>query len=371
MIKHLDPNKYELFLYTPFCHSEAMKNDFLRFCKSFTIIPMEQIRNASTCSTSIKDFTRISQIRYNDFKKILIKDKIDILHVNTSVFPHILNQVKDGTSIKIVTHVREQIPYYDNGLVQKYMIRQIYDNSDAIISISDQETLPFAGHHNLKVIPNPFDFSKIDSIYPELRSRYKISDSCVLVGMLGQFSRHKGQHIFVETLANLKKMELIMPFKFVMIGVVFNKPWKIFIKKILGKNDYGNEIHELVKKYNLEEDIIFIPYSYHVLSLLKDIDIVVRPALTCDPWGRDIIESMALRKPIVATGNSNFYIEDNLTGYLVEYPDPKLLADRIAKIISDTSKRHEFGENGYKKVEKMCNVRVFIKELEQTYSALN
>ena len=371
MIKHLDPNKYELFLYTPSCRSDKMKSDFQRFCKSITIIPMEQIRNAATCLTTIKDFNRISKIQYNDFIKILIKDEIDILHVNTSVFPHILHQVKSGTSIKIVTHVRELIPYYDNGLVQQYMIKQIYDNSDAIICISDQEAIPFKGHTNLQIIPNPFDFSKIDSINPKLRSLYKISDNYILIGMLGQFSRYKGQRVFVETLAALKKMNLTVPFKFIMIGVVFNKPWKIIVKKILGKSDYGSEILEFIRKNKLEEDIFFIPYSYQVLGLLKDIDIVVRPALTCDPWGRDVIESMALRKPVVATGKSNFYIDDNLTGFLVENPESKLLADKIADLITNTIKRVEFGEFGFKKIEQMCNVQVFIKKLELCYLSLN
>ena len=96
-------------------------------------------------------------------------------------------------------------------------------------------------------------------------------------------------------------------------------------------------------------------------------NIIVRPAISGDPWGRDIIESMSLKKPIIATGISNFFVEDGLTGFLVSPKDSKNLANKILELINDPIKARIFGEVGYEKVKRMCDISSFGKKMDNIY----
>lgn len=89
------------------------------------------------------------------------------------------------------------------------------------------------------------------------------------------------------------------------------------------------------KKYAFN-NVKIIPFTFEIYDYLSNIDIYVRPDLMGSPWGRDIIEAMALAKPIVATGFSEFYVENNKTGYLVPVNDVEAMADKnyIFDIIS-------------------------------------
>jgi glycosyltransferase involved in cell wall biosynthesis len=59
--------------------------------------------------------------------------------------------------------------------------------------------------------------------------------------------------------------------------------------------------------------------------------LVVRPSRGADPWGRDVIESMSLATPVLASGSYGGYIRDGETGFLVGDWD----AGRVAAIIAD------------------------------------
>lgn len=372
MIKNLDGNIYNKYLYVPSIRSMVMKNDFRKYCK-ISLIKINQIRNAQTCKTSTTIFKKIIKIDLDYFIQDLIKNKIDILHINTSVFPHVHEQVKKYTNIKIITHVRELIPKYDDGSIQKYMINQILKFSDAIITISDNEAIPFLSHSKLFVIPNPFEFSNSNNnISYDFRKKYNIDDQIVLIGMLGQFSPSKGQLEFLKVLNDIIVYNKIQnPFKFIIAGVA-KKPNKLYvnIKKLLGKKDYVDEFYNYINHNQLYKYLITLPYVYDIFPLLSSLDIVVRPALTEDPWGRDIIEAFAFGKPVIATGTSDFFVKNNVNGFLIYPFEISKIADKIVELILNSSLRKQFGCNGKKLVEEVCSIEKFIKEITQVYKTI-
>jgi glycosyltransferase involved in cell wall biosynthesis len=99
-------------------------------------------------------------------------------------------------------------------------------------------------------------------------------------------------------------------------------------------------------------------------------DIYVRPDNTAQPWGRDIIEAMALKKPVIATGTSEFYVENGVTGYLVPPKNPEKLAEKIFELINDPQKRLAMGEVGYTKIKSMCDLEEYGKKMIRIYDNL-
>jgi glycosyltransferase involved in cell wall biosynthesis len=359
LIKSVDTSEYDKLLYVISCRSAEMKNDFLKHCEKVELVGLGPIYNDQAGGkTSVWDLVRKIIFPPKQLLRTLRENHVDILHINSSVFPHIHKMVKENSNIKIVTHVREMIPKHGLGLVQRYMIGQIYKYSDAIIAISDNEAKYFQGHPHLHVFPNPFDFFQIDQVQSDYRHNDRISPEVVLVGMMGQFHRSKGHLDMLKALKIiLDKKAAKYPFLFVLIGISPELPrWKLLIKKLLFKENYRQEVLNYIRDNGMENHVKMVPYSYRVFDRLKAMDIMVRPSRAGDPWGRDIIESMAFGKPLVVTGSSEYFVRDGVNGYLVPPRDPKKLAGKIVELINDPEKRRAFGESGRLKALEMCDL---------------
>jgi glycosyltransferase involved in cell wall biosynthesis len=375
MVKSLPNTIFEKYVFVSQCRSEEMRKDLQKYCEEIKVIKLREIVSCQTYSTNYKKLERIIFSDKNNINNLisLLKEKgIQILHINNSVFAHIYKHIKENTDIKIVSHIRELINHSGIGPLQNFIIDNIYSFSDAIITISDNERTPFLNHALLFTVPNPFDFAVIKKTKNKLRIKYQIDEDTVLIGMAGRFDRNKGHLLFLRSLRWIIDNKLINKnYKFVVLGINPPQPmWKTFLKTILGKDNYREAFFKFIKSTKLSDMVILIEYTYHFFKYLADIDIFVRPSLSGDPWGRDIIEAMAFSKPVIACGNSDFYIKENISGYLVAINQPEILGEKIAELIENTEKRQLFGQNGFKIVMDMCNFENYSKKLLNIYNKL-
>jgi len=372
MMKSLERSPFDKILYVTSCRSEEMKQDFLRYCQSVTTVRIAQVHNNQAGYTPEWQFRLKILYPLGHFVDELIRQHVDILHINSTVFPHIHQAIRSRTQIKIVTHVRELIPSYGNGFGRDYTIREILKRSDAIVTISDNEARLFSGHPNLHVLPNPFDFSVTEGVETTFRKENAISNDCVLVGMSGQFSRTKGHLDFLRALRILDERRLAkFPFRFCILGVSPRPPaWKRAIKSVLRRPDFHRDVLRFIHANDLMPRLLMRPYEYRFFPALKAMDIMVRPSLSGDPWGRDIIEAMAFGKSIVATGNSAFFVRPHETGILVPAGSPEALADGIQELMNDPAKRERFGMEGRRHIERLCDIRRYGDQLTKLYNSL-
>ena len=68
---------------------------------------------------------------------------------------------------------------------------------------------------------------------------------------------------------------------------------------------------------------------------MQKLDLLVHTSLTPEPFGRVIIEAMALHVPVVASnlGGPKEIIDDGVDGFLVDPKDTKLLVKRIEQTV--------------------------------------
>jgi len=116
--------------------------------------------------------------------------------------------------------------------------------------------------------------------------------------------------------------------------------------------------------------VLLLPYKYNFFNYLIDIDIMVRPALSADPWGRDIIEAMALGKPVIATGNSEFFIKNNENGFLVPPSDPLTMSEKIITLINDAELRRKMGEKSKTIIRQKCDISHYGINVNDIYNSL-
>ena len=124
-----------------------------------------------------------------------------------------------------------------------------------------------------------------------------------------------------------------------------------------------------MRKNHLKDYIEFVPFTLNIPKVLDSIDILVRPSLSGDPWGRDIIEAMAHKKAIVATGQSEYLIKNGYNGYLVKPNDPQNLGERIYELVENPELRELFGVRSYEIVKEKCDLKRYGKNLWQIYNS--
>lgn len=328
-------------------------------------VQLPTIYSHPVSTSSIKEIKEIDHNKIDGLINEIGKLDIDIFHINSTLFSHLLKPIKNAfPKLKIVVHLRESLPHGLNHPVDSYIIENTLKYSDKIISITNNEARFFNGSDKLVILPNPHCFLETDKYLTKINEEDKI-----VIGMISNFLPYKGHLTFIDAAHNVVK-ELGLPndkLQFKIIGYPRKQyNFKGYLKNMLSigyKNKFDKKINDSV----IKDYFKVIPFTFDIYDELSRFDIYIRPDYTGQPWGRDIIEAMALKKPIIATGQSEFYIENGITGYLVQSHDSKMLSDKIIQLISNPHKRYIMGEDSYSKIKRMCDMDNYGKRIISIY----
>jgi len=361
LVKSLKDKPINKFVFASEIRSLEMKQNFKKYCEVVEQINISEVKSSQTSKTSNYRYLKAKKKIKEEVGRITLlieKYNIDVIHFNNSVFSHLYEEILKKSDVKIVTHVREMI-LSNKGKVPDLIVDNIAKFSWKIITISDNEMKPFSNSDHVIPIANPFDFSKIAHPFLNLRGEWSVKDDAIIIGMIGRFAKSKGHMLFLEAAKLLIDENKGISIKFVIAGVAKRKPlWKRILKRLLFRTDFGDIVLSFMRKNDLYKHVILIPYTKSIFNVINTFDIVVRPSLFGDPWGRDIIESMAFGKPIIATGTSEFYVENKVNGFLIQ-PSPAALAERIKYCINDPKVLDSMRELNKIKINKMCSIKEY------------
>jgi glycosyltransferase involved in cell wall biosynthesis len=98
------------------------------------------------------------------------------------------------------------------------------------------------------------------------------------------------------------------------------------------------------------------------------VEVVVHPSLT-EGFGRVVLEAMALGRSVVASrvGGLREAIEDGENGYLITPGDVVAMADRIARLIRDSSLRARLGAAARVTVQERYQVEDKVRGIEEVW----
>jgi len=122
---------------------------------------------------------------------------------------------------------------------------------------------------------------------------------------------------------------------------------------IIGDGPYKTEMLNLIKKFNIENEVIYLDKLHHdkAIEYYNIIDIAVYPKKKCDlcssSSGIKILEAMAMEKPIIASSldSINELINDENTGILCETDNKEELLQKIKLLIQNEELRNNLGKN--------------------------
>lgn len=101
---------------------------------------------------------------------------------------------------------------------------------------------------------------------------------------------------------------------------------------LCGKPDseeYAKDIQAQIASNRLNEYFLFLGHLANPEPILAQCHMLIRPSREYNPWGRDVIEALAMGKPVIAIGSYDKFVEDGVNGFLLPEFDAEEIAQRI------------------------------------------
>jgi glycosyltransferase involved in cell wall biosynthesis len=134
---------------------------------------------------------------------------------------------------------------------------------------------------------------------------------------------------------------------------------------------YVESLRSLVQQLRLTEHVHFLGQREDMPQVYAAFDILV-VASWAEPFGKVLVEAMAMGKPVVATdaGGPPEIVEDGRTGLLVPPRHPHRLAGAIQRLASDPDGAQRMGQRGRQRIQGRFGAECYVREIEEQYGQL-
>jgi len=295
--------------------------------------------------------------------KILKRVEPDLVHLNNGYnYNHEWVLACCLYRIPIIVHDRGARP--PATLQTRFFVRFM----DAIIPVSDanKKIIEDGGLRpkRIKRIYNGLDTEKLEKYKsPEIRNSIRnslgIKDDEILIGMIGNIHYWKGQMVFAQA------MNIIMKHHTNVLAVIIGKIPK-------GSEEYERKIRAFIAENSLNDRFKFLGFREDIPQLHNAIDIFVHASIEPEPFGRVVLEAMAMEKPIVATnsGGTPEQITDGESGLLVPMGDYNAMASALEKYLRDMNAAKEIGKRAFSEIKERFSISKMVKTMESVYEEI-
>jgi len=128
---------------------------------------------------------------------------------------------------------------------------------------------------------------------------------------------------------------------------------------------------KIIKRYNLQENVMFLGERTDVDEIYSLMDIFVLPTHR-EGVGASILEASSMEKPIIVsnTGGCPEAVDNGKTGILVPVKDVKKLTEAIIYLLNNPKKARKMGKNGRQKILREFNKQLVFDRLKEKYQRL-
>ncbi len=276
----------------------------------------------------------------------------DVVHANSIRAGIVLGLGRLAPAATVV-HVRDCLP---PGPVANATLRMIAATATTIVANSGytaRAVLAMAPRARIEVVHNSVDLDRWDPARldrDEARRALGQPPERLLLGVVAQLSPWKGQDTAIEALRLLRDegldahLLLIGSAKFLASATRFDN------------ETYLAGLRARIADAGLQERVSLLGERADVPELVRALDILLLPSEE-EPFGRALIEAMALSVPVLATnvGGPPEIVEDGREGYLLTPRDPRAWAAAIRRIAESADRGSEMGRAGRLRVERDFN----------------
>jgi glycosyltransferase involved in cell wall biosynthesis len=282
-----------------------------------------------------------------NLRRVMRSSGADIVHANTirAGLIAILAFARGGE--RTVVHVRDAIP---SGAVPGLVRRLLRARANLILANSrfTAASVAPAGAPQVRPIYTSVDLGAFDpaKIEPSrTRSRLDIGGSAWVLGVVAQLTPWKAQDDAIRVLARLREHQSDV--HLLLVGEV-----KFAAASTRNDNTaYRRRLEELVNELGVSGHVHFLGERADVPDIIGALDLLLVPSWE-EPFGRSIIEAMAMETPVLATsvGGPAEIIQPGQHGFLLPPRAPELWAKEALRLLEDPKTRARMGEEGRKLV---------------------
>ncbi|HTZ85095.1 MAG TPA: glycosyltransferase family 4 protein [Solirubrobacteraceae bacterium] len=248
-----------------------------------------------------------------------------------------------------LVHVRDVLP---PSRASTASLRLIVDTATIVIANSEHTAASVraaAPDARVKVLHNPVDLGRFD---PEkidrAEARAKLGEAGrreLLLGVVAQLTPWKGQDTAIEALGALRREGVDA--QLLLIGAA-----KFTARATRFDNErYVASLHELAAREGVADRVSWLGEREDVPELMRALDVLLLPSWE-EPFGRALIEAMALEVPVLATnvGGPVEIVREGVDGFLLPPREPTAWASAIAQLHGDRELAARLGRAGRERV---------------------
>jgi len=308
------------------------------------------------------------------FKSLRIarKEKVQLIHAQgflSGILSYMLSKI---TRIPyIITIQSADFSVYHHKLNIKPIV-SLYEKMEKAIFINAKYCHAISKHlenHLLKyglkktiVIPNGVDTKKFVPDPDKFSTRKKLGfDTKNLIVCVSRLEHKNGTHDLIEA-AHILNEQKTKDGK--------QRDFKIIV---LGSGSQREKLQEMIEKFALK-DKVFLLGSILYSEVPKHVaagDIFIRPSLA-EGFGNVFVEAMAAGAAVIGTpvGGIPDFLKDNVNGLFCEPGNPKDIAEKIEKLMSDKNLAQKLITNGIKTAREEYDWTGIAKRVRDLYGEI-
>jgi glycosyltransferase involved in cell wall biosynthesis len=327
LISHLDKSKYRIFLFT------AHQGFLIQNASLISDLTLYRSKYLKRQINPTKDIIALIEIF-----RFIKKNKIEIVHTHGSKAGILGRIAAKLAGKKFIIHTVHGWSFND---FQPFFIRNIFICLERLTAQFTKRLIVVSSYDKGKGLENGigkesnytiirYGINKDEFLLKDrsIKEELGIKDSDLVVGMISCLKPQKSPQDFVRLAFQIN--QILPQMKFILIGD--------------GVLRY--RVEKLVRRYNLQKNLILTGWRRDIPRILSAIDIFVLTSLW-EGLPISVLEAMASAKPVVAThtGGIEEVIIEGKTGFLIPVRDVKKMSDRLITLLKDGNLRKELGQN--------------------------
>jgi glycosyltransferase involved in cell wall biosynthesis len=288
------------------------------------------------------------------------REQFDLVHLNNSVtgnLPWMLGAWWANTPC--ITHERGINPRVSSRVrfCSRFLTRVICI-SEAVRSTV--ENLKLRGP-TLVTIPNGLDPAEMRVTRPaaDIHAELGIAPDRPVIGIIGNIKPWKGQEVVIRAVAMLKRT--VPDVVCLLIGD-------------FGRDDqaYRPRIAQLIAEQDVRDNVIVTGYRANVADYVNALRVVIHASVDPEPFGRVLLEAMALSKAVVASrgGAAPEIVVEGATGLLFTPGDAADLARQLERLIGNAAERDRMGRAGFDRLGEQFGIERNVRRTQDLYQQI-